>query len=194
MSDAPSPGLLRIRLPTAVAAGRSLVAWRVALPSSQWTLFYESAAVAPKLSALDIAETEKMIARQTKRLQEIGFAGGKTIVESFSTVKVSVAADRIEFTWSSDKVKSSYVNAAWGRALFVRQRGPNGAETLIDYVSAVRPKNSAKGVLVESQKGVLASDARYVIDKLMAAGKQRTATDPGAPRITTDLFGCSPDQ
>lgn len=40
-------------LPTAVAAGRSLVAWRVALPSNQWTLFYESAAAAPALSALE---------------------------------------------------------------------------------------------------------------------------------------------
>ncbi|HVE78326.1 MAG TPA: hypothetical protein VNA89_05675, partial [Gemmatimonadaceae bacterium] len=39
-------------LPTGVAVGRSLFAWRVAIPSAQWTLFYESAAVAPTLSAL----------------------------------------------------------------------------------------------------------------------------------------------
>jgi hypothetical protein len=98
--------------------------------------------------------------------------GGKTTVESLSTIKMSRAEDRIEFVWSSSDVKSSYVNAAWGRALFVKQRGPNGPETLIDYISAVRPKNSAKGVLVESQKGVLAGDARYVIDRLIALGRE----------------------
>jgi hypothetical protein len=100
--------------------------------------------------------------------------GGKTKVTSLSNVKVSSSADRIEFTWSSNDVESSYVNAAWGRALFVTERGPNGVETLIDYVSAVRPKNSAKGVLVESQKGVLAADARYVIDRLIALGRAMT--------------------
>ncbi len=39
-------------LPTAVAVGRSLLAWRAAIPSGQWTLFYESAAVAPTLATL----------------------------------------------------------------------------------------------------------------------------------------------
>ena len=39
-------------LPTAVAVGRSLLAWRAAIPSGQWTLFYESAATAPTLATL----------------------------------------------------------------------------------------------------------------------------------------------
>lgn len=37
-------------LPTAVATGRALFAWRVSLPLEQWTLFYESAAVAPTVA------------------------------------------------------------------------------------------------------------------------------------------------
>ena len=40
-------------LPTAVAAGRSLFAWRASLPSDSWTLFYETAAVGPTLGGLD---------------------------------------------------------------------------------------------------------------------------------------------
>ncbi|HEY0674557.1 MAG TPA: hypothetical protein VGD27_19930 [Longimicrobiales bacterium] len=117
--------------------------------------------------------------------------GGKTMVESLTTVRASVVQDRIEFIWSSDKVESSYVNAAWGRALFVTRRTANGSsETLIDYVSAVRPKNSAKGVLVESQKSVLANDARYVIDRLMAAARPHTATDVNVA-ANAPMFACS---
>jgi hypothetical protein len=98
--------------------------------------------------------------------------GGKTEVESLSTMKAHiVSGERIEFTWASSEVKSDFVRAAWGRALFVQ----NGNETLVDYVSAVRPRNAAKGVLVESQKGVLASDAKYVIDRLIALGQQGAA-------------------
>ena len=103
--------------------------------------------------------------------------GGKTKVTSLSNVKVTSSTDRVEFTWSSNDVESNYVNAAWGRALFVTQRGTNGPETLIDYVSAVRPKNSAKGVLVETQKGVLAGDARYVIDRLIALAAEKTDSE-----------------
>jgi hypothetical protein len=39
-------------LPTAVATGPYLLAWRAAIPSNPWTLFYEAAAVAPTSSAL----------------------------------------------------------------------------------------------------------------------------------------------
>jgi hypothetical protein len=111
--------------------------------------------------------------------------GGKTRVTSLSNVKVTSSADRVEFTWSSNDVESNYVNAAWGRALFITERGPNGAETLIDYVSAVRPKNSAKGVLVETQKGVLAGDARYVINRLIALAAEKT--DSG---VSATGFSC----
>ena len=112
--------------------------------------------------------------------------GGKTMVESLTTVKVSVAEDRIEFTWSSDAVSSSYVNAAAGRALFVTRRTSTGTETLIDYVSTVRPKNAAKGLLVETQKPVLANDAKYVIDRLMAAAKRQPSNAAAA-----NIFNCS---
>ena len=115
--------------------------------------------------------------------------GRKTKVESRSTVKVTVAENRIEFYWSSDDVESDFVNAAWGRALFVSQRGPNGPETLIDYVSAIRPKNRAKGLLVESQKSMLAGDARYVIDQLIALAHQRHPSGVAAA-IGTPLFAC----
>ena len=37
-------------LPTAIALGRSLLAWRVELPSSFWTPFYEAAAVSETIS------------------------------------------------------------------------------------------------------------------------------------------------
>ena len=40
-------------LPTAIAMERSLLAWRVELPSSIGTLFYESAAVSPTISTLN---------------------------------------------------------------------------------------------------------------------------------------------
>lgn len=91
--------------------------------------------------------------------------GGKTRVESLPTVKVLASEGRIQFTWNSDAVKSSHINAAWGQALFVFRQTANGTETLIDYVSAVRPKNAVKGVMVGSQSTVLAADARYVIDR-----------------------------
>ena len=116
--------------------------------------------------------------------------GRKTKVESRSTVKVTVAEDRIEFAWSSDAVESDFVNAAWGRALFVRQRGPNGPETLIDYVSAIRPKNKAKGLLVESQKSMLAGDARYVIDQLITLGNRHHSSGVDASFRNTTLFRC----
>lgn len=116
--------------------------------------------------------------------------GRKTKVESRSTVNVAVAENRIEFSWSSDAVESDFVNAAWGRALFVTQRGPNGPETLIDYVSAIRPKNRAKGLLVESQKSMLAGDARYVIDQLMALGNRRHSSDMDASLRDNPLFRC----
>lgn len=112
--------------------------------------------------------------------------GGKTMVESFSSVNASVHDERIEFTWRSDTVKSSFVNAATGRAMFVARRTPNGTETLIDYVSAIRPKNSVKGVLVESQRSVLANDARYVIDRLIAAAEQHK----GDASDTANIFSC----
>jgi hypothetical protein len=116
--------------------------------------------------------------------------GGKTMVESLTTVRASVGAGRIEFIWSSDSVKSSFVKAARGQAIFVTRATANGTETLIDYVSAVRPKNAAKGLLVESQKSVLASDARYVIDRLMAAAAKRSAPADAAARATTGVFKC----
>ncbi len=117
--------------------------------------------------------------------------GGKTTVESLSAVKVFVAADRVEFTWSSDKVESKFVNAVRGRMLFVTHRTASGSETLVDYVSSVHPRNAAKGLLVESQKSVLASDARYVIDQLMSLAVQRPPVqDRGA--ATTPMFSCSP--
>jgi hypothetical protein len=116
--------------------------------------------------------------------------GGKTLVESLSAVKVFVASDRVEFTWSSDQVKSNFVNAVRGRLLFVARRTATGTETLVDYVSSVRPRNAAKGILVESQKSVLVNDARYVIDQLMALGMQSAQTDP-ASRTTAQVFSCS---
>lgn len=115
--------------------------------------------------------------------------GGKTMVESLTTVKVSVAEDRVEFTWSSDAVKSSYVNAAQGRAMFVTRRTASGTETLIDYVSAVRPKNVARGILLESQKSVLANDAKYVIDRLTAAARQHTP-ESGVKLTAANIFNC----
>lgn len=40
-------------LPTAIALGRSLLAWRLELPSNFWTVFYEAAAVSETLSAVN---------------------------------------------------------------------------------------------------------------------------------------------
>ena len=119
--------------------------------------------------------------------------GGKTVVESLTTVSVTVGEDRVEFIWRSDAVKSKFVNAARGQAMFVTRRTASGTETLIDYVSAVRPKSAAKGILVESQKSVLTDDARYVIDRLMAAAKQRTAGRT-APITAAKVFHCEPSE
>lgn len=116
--------------------------------------------------------------------------GGKTLVESLPTVKVLAAEGRIQFTWSSAAVKSSHINAAWGQAMFVTRRTANGTETLIDYVSAVRPKNAVKGVMVGSQSAVLAADARYVIDRLVAAAEQHKG-DVTPSLATANLFNCS---
>ena len=116
--------------------------------------------------------------------------GGKTMVESLTTVRATVAEDRIEFVWNSDAIKSSYVNAASGRAMFITRQTRNGSETLIDYVSAIRPKNAAKGILVESQKSVLANDAKYVIDRLMAIAEQHKA-DATAAINSVNVFKCS---
>jgi hypothetical protein len=115
--------------------------------------------------------------------------GGVTMVESLSNVKAAAAQDRIEFTWSSDKVESGFVNAARGRLLIVTRRTSNGNESLVDYVSSVRPKNSVKAVLVESQKSVLIADARYVIDRLMSEAIRRGSAH--SPVLTTHLFNCS---
>lgn len=117
--------------------------------------------------------------------------GGKTMVESQTAVKVSVLEDRVEFTWSSDAVRSSYVTAAQGRAMFVTRRSDAGTETLIDYVSAVRPKNAARGVLLETQKSVLANDAKYVIDRLTAAARH-LRTDARDTLTASNMFKCSP--
>jgi hypothetical protein len=114
--------------------------------------------------------------------------GGKTKVQTLTNMKVAVLDDRVEFTWSSNQVESAYVNAVWGRALFLRQRGAAGNETLIDYVSAVRPKSGPKGLLVESQKGVLADDARYVIGSLLVIALHRKNELAGAG--ATNIFGC----
>ena len=117
--------------------------------------------------------------------------GGKTNVESLTTVRVTVIGDdRVEFTWASDEVKSNYVNAARGRALFLSRPTATGRETLIDYVSMVHPRSSAKGVLVESQKGVLAGDARYVIERLIALAGQNSASS-SAPLSAGKLFSCA---
>lgn len=51
-------------LPTATAIGRSLLAWRVALPSSQGTLFYEAAAVAPTLAG--VADWQRVVGVETR--------------------------------------------------------------------------------------------------------------------------------
>jgi hypothetical protein len=115
--------------------------------------------------------------------------GGKTLVESLPTVKVVASEDRIQFTWSSDAVKSSHINAAQGQALFITRQTPNGTETLIDYVSAVRPKNAIKGAMVGSQSAVLAADARYVIDRLIAAAEQHKG-DAIAPLTSANFFHC----
>lgn len=112
--------------------------------------------------------------------------GGKTLVESLPTVNVLASEGRIQFTWRSDAVKSSHINAAWGQAMFVTTRTAKGTETLIDYVSAVRPKNAVKGAMVGSQSGVLAADARYVIDRLIAAAEQHQ----GDVTATTSFFTC----
>jgi hypothetical protein len=117
--------------------------------------------------------------------------GGKSMVESVTTVKVSIAEDRVAFIWSSDSVKSGFINAARGQLMVSTRRTADGTETLIDYVTAVRPKNGAKGLLVETQKPVLASDAKYVVDQLTVAAKQRTAHATAAP-ANTNLFNCSP--
>jgi hypothetical protein len=112
--------------------------------------------------------------------------GSKTEVESMSNVRATVMSDRIEFIWSSNDVTSSYVNAVWGRMLFVTVPGPNGPSTLVDYVSAIRPKSSVKGVLVETQKGVLIDDARYVINRLLRLAKEGSASRPEGG----DIFNC----
>lgn len=39
--------------PTGIAVGTDLIAWRGALPSSPWTLFYEGASIAPPLGSLE---------------------------------------------------------------------------------------------------------------------------------------------
>ena len=138
------------------------------------------------VEGVDILACDASTLRARYRTMFDSRPGGKTMVESLTTVKVSIAEDRVEFTWSSDAVSSSYVNAAAGRALFVTRRTPTGTETLIDYVSSVRPKNAAKGLLVETQKPVLANDARYVIDRLIATAK-RQSSNAGA----TNIFNCS---
>lgn len=107
------------------------------------------------------------------------------------TVKVLASEGHIQFTWRSDAVKSSHINAAWGQVMFVTRRTANGTETLIDYVSAVRPKNAVKGVLVGSQSAVLAADARYVIDRLIAAA-ERYMGDVTADLATANFFNCRP--
>ena len=142
------------------------------------------------VSGVDILACDASSLRARYRTVFDSRPGGKTTVESLTNVKVSLAADRSEFTWSSDTLTSKYVNAAWGRALFITRRTPNGSETLIDYVTAVRPKNTAKRIMVESQKSVLASDAIYVIDRLMAAAKQHANDIKAVPR-TTNVFNCS---
>jgi hypothetical protein len=114
--------------------------------------------------------------------------GGRTTVESLSNVKVAVAGDRIEFTWSSDKVESGFVNAARGRLMIVTRRTANGNETLVDYVTSVRPRNSVKAVFVESQKSVLINDARYVIDRLMSAAQSASAN---SALSTLPVFNCA---
>ncbi|HEX6064251.1 MAG TPA: hypothetical protein VFZ04_08535 [Longimicrobiales bacterium] len=116
--------------------------------------------------------------------------GGKTTVESLSAVKVFVTADRVEFTWSSDQVESKFVNAVRGRMLFVAQRTASGSETLVDYVSSVRPRNSAKGLLMETQKSILVSDARYVIDRLMELAVQHGSADHNAG-MAGPVFNCA---
>ena len=110
--------------------------------------------------------------------------GPRTTVESLSSVKASVIEERVEFTWSSDKVESAFVNAVRGRLMV--QRAKDGNETLVDYVSSVRPRNKAKGLLLESQKSVLVNDARYVIDRLMALATQHSSASAGAV-----FFRCS---
>ena len=115
--------------------------------------------------------------------------GGKTTVESLSAVKVASADDRVEFTWSSDKVESAFVNAVRGRLLIVSRRTDSGTETLVDYVSSVHPRNSAKGLLLETQKSVLISDARYVIDRLMALATQYQLANPGGV-TSRPVFKC----
>jgi hypothetical protein len=116
--------------------------------------------------------------------------GSKTTVESLSNVKLAAAEDRIEFTWSSDKVESAFVNAVRGRVMFRTHRTAKGNETLVDYVSSVRPRNSVKGLLLESQKSVLINDARYVIDRLMSAAMQRAPAN-AAVHSPPPVFNCS---
>jgi hypothetical protein len=154
--------------------------------------FAKHPAMFPRVVAgVDIHSCDVAALKATYRTIFDSRPGGKTTVESLSAVKVSVSEDRVEFTWRSDNVKSSFVNAAQGRAMFVTRRTPNGTETLIDYVSAIRPKNAAKGILVESQRSVLANDAKYVIDRLMAAAEQNVRETRSA-RSSDDLFNCPP--
>ncbi|HEY0303381.1 MAG TPA: hypothetical protein VGC44_00340 [Longimicrobiales bacterium] len=115
--------------------------------------------------------------------------GGITMVESLSSVKVAALGDRVEFTWGSDQVDSKFVNAVRGRLMIVTRRTATGTETLVDYVSTVRPRNAAKGLLLESQKSVLVNDARYVIDRLMALAMQRASPHSGT-LAPSPLFSC----
>lgn len=115
--------------------------------------------------------------------------GGLTMVESLSSVKASALGDRVEFTWGSDQVDSKFVNAVRGRLMIVTRRTATGTETLVDYVSTVRPRNAAKGLLLESQKSVLVNDARYVIDRLMLLAMQRSS-DPSKALAPARVFTC----
>lgn len=51
-------------LPTATATGSYLLGWRAAIPANPWTLFYESAAVAPTSSAL--ADWQRVVGIETR--------------------------------------------------------------------------------------------------------------------------------
>jgi hypothetical protein len=141
------------------------------------------------VAGVDILACDASVLRMRYRTIFDSKPGGKTTVESLSTVNVSTREDRVEFKWRSDAVKSSFVNAAAGQAMFVTLRTPNGNETLVDYVSAIRPKNAVKGVLVESQRSVLANDAKYVIDRLIAAAEQHNGDAAGLG--ATNIFSCA---
>lgn len=107
--------------------------------------------------------------------------GGIDTVTTISNIRFSGGGKRVVVEWHSEDVESAFIDGAWGTALFQSE----GSRTVIDYVSAIRPRNFAAEALLKTQSPQMKADIKYVVAQLLEAAESDSLAERTASRADT---------